>query len=101
MPETTPQPSPLFRVVGTEPDTPPQASSQQYAQAINLIQIGLSTIWQQFVIAVAHAFTLFSAATVFVLCLWTPDPNTHQLVMLGGYSLFILAANYLVIRSRK
>jgi hypothetical protein len=94
------QPNPLFRVVGTEPDTPPQPTNQQYAQAISLIQIGLSTVWQQFVIAVAHAFTLFSCASVFVLYFCTSDPNVHQLIMLGGYSLFILAANYLVIRSR-
>jgi hypothetical protein len=101
MPETTQQPSSLFRVVSAEPDAPPQPSQQQYAQAINLIQIGLSTIWQQFVIALSHAFTLFSCASVFVLYFWTGDPNVHQLVMLGGYSVFILAANYLVIRSRK
>jgi hypothetical protein len=95
----TNQPKPLFTVVGQEPDTP-QPTPQQYAQAISLIQIGLSTLWQQFVVAVAHAFTLFSCASVFVLYFCTSDPNVHQLIMLGGYSIFILAANYLVIRSR-
>jgi hypothetical protein len=99
MAETT-QPSPLFRVVGQEPDTP-QANPQQYAQAIALIQVGLSTVWQQFIISLAHWFTMLSTGTVFILCLWTPDPNTRQLIMLGGYSLFILAANYLVISSRR
>ena len=94
------QPSPLFRVVGAEPDAP-QQTPQEHAVAIKMISIALSALWQQFVIAVTHCFTLASGASVFVLYFYTADPNIHQLVMLGGYSSFVLAANWLVIGSRR
>ena len=97
------EPSPLFKTLAIEPDPPaaPPPSQQDHARAIALIQVALSTIWQQFVVATSHMFTLLSAGSVFVLFYVTADPNTHQLVMLGGYALFVLAANWLVIGSRK
>ncbi len=96
-------PSPLFKTLSVEPDPQPspQQSAQQQAVAIRMIQIALSALWQQFIISLAHLFTLASGASVFVLFLSIADPNTRQLVMLGGYAVFVLAANWLVIGSRK
>jgi hypothetical protein len=108
MVETTPmaEPSPLFKTLAIEPDPPaapppPQQNAHEHAVAIQMIRMALSAVWQQFVIALAHLFTLASAASVFALYFVTADPNTHQLIMLGGYSLFVLCANWLVIGSRR
>lgn len=94
------KPNPLFTVVGQEPDAP-QQTPQEHAVAIKMLSIALSGIWQQFVVAVTHCFTILSGASVFVLYFYTSDPNVHQLIMLGGYSAFVLAANWLVIGSRR
>jgi hypothetical protein len=99
------EPSPLFRTLAIEPDPPPatapQPTDQQQAVAIQMIRIALSAIWQQFIIAVAHIFTLASAGSCFVLWLLTPDPNSKQLVSMGMYATFILVANVLVLWSRR
>lgn len=97
------EPSPLFRTLSVEPDPPaqPKPTPEQNAVAIQMIRMALSAIWQQYVIALSHLFTLASAGSVFALYFVTADPNIHQLVMLGGYSLFVLAANFLVIGGRK
>jgi hypothetical protein len=97
------EPSPLFRTLAIEPDPPPASpqSDKQHAVAIKMIQIALSAIWQQFIIALSHLFTLASAGSCFVLWLLTPDPNPHQLISMGMYAGFVLAANVLVLRSRR
>lgn len=99
----TNQPSPLFKVIGQEPDepAPPQQNPQDQAVAIKMIQIALSAIWQQAIIAVAHLFTLLSVASAFVLWIMIPDPNTRQLIAMGMFAVFILTANLLVIWSRR
>jgi hypothetical protein len=97
--------SPLFKTLAIEPDPPTapqsQAAANQQAVAIKMIQIALSAIWQQFIIALSHLFTLASGASCFVLWLLTPDPNQHQLISMGMYAAFVLVANVLVLRSRK
>jgi hypothetical protein len=99
------EPHPLFRTLAVEPDPPPapapQLNSQANAVAIHVLKVALSAIWQQFVIAIAHLFTLASAGSCFVLWLLTPDPNTKQLVALGMYAGFVLAANMQVLWSRR
>lgn len=94
-----------FRVVGTvEDDAPPvpQPTQQDQAAAVQMIRIALSALWQQFTIAVAHCFTLLSAASVFVLFFVAPqDPSVKQLTLLGIYAAFILLANAMVIWSRR
>jgi len=99
MAETT-QPNPLFRVVSAEQEAP-DPTAQQQAVATTMIRMALTALAQRFVVALSNLFTLLTVGSVFILCIWTPDPNTHQLVMLGGYSLFILLVNYLVIASRR
>ncbi len=97
--------NPNFRVVGVEDDDPPpspQPSPQEHAVAIKMLQVALSALWSQFVVAVAHMFTFASVASVFVLYLLAPsDPSTRQLVLLGMYGTIILLANGLVIWSRR
>lgn len=95
------QPSSLFKVVSEEPEVPTQQAAQQQAVAITMIQIALSAIWKQAIIAIANLFTLLSVASAFVLWLMIPDPNTHQLIAMGMFAVFILTANLLVIWSRR
>lgn len=96
--------SPLFKTLAIEPDPPPATSpqaAQQQAVAIQMIRMALSALWQQYVIALSHLFTLASGGSCFVLWLLTPDPNQHQLISMGMYAAFVLVANVLVLRSRK
>jgi hypothetical protein len=98
------EPSPLFRTLAVEPDPPPaqpQATAQQQAVAIQMIRMALSALWQQYVIALSHLFTLATAGSCFVLWLLTPDPDPHQLISMGMYATFVLVANVLVLRSRR
>lgn len=99
------EPSPLFRTLAIEPDPPAapqaQATQQQQAVAIQMIRMALSALWQQYVIALSHLFTLASGGSCFVLWLLTPDPNRHQLISMAMYATFVLAANVLVLRSRR
>jgi hypothetical protein len=105
------EPSQLFKTISVEPDPPQpnpqailaahQAAAQKEATAIKMIQVALSSLWQQYTIALANLFTLASGGSCFVLWLLTPDPNTKQLVALGMYAGFVLAANMLVLWSRR
>jgi hypothetical protein len=97
-----PSPNSQFRIVGVEDDAPSPPSQQDHAAAVKMIEIALSALWKQATIAVAHCFTLLSAASVFTLFFVAPvDPSVKQLTLLGIYSAFILAANAMVIWSRK
>lgn len=63
--------------------------------AIDMMQLALSTIWQQFIIAVASLFQLATVASVFVLWYLTPNPSQLQIASMSIYAVFILAINYL------
>jgi hypothetical protein len=93
-----PEASPLFKVVEEVPDAP---SQQQQAVATKMIYMALAALGQRFVVALSALFTLVTCSSVFVLYFWTPNPTPNQLIMLGGYSIFTLLINSLVIRSRK
>jgi hypothetical protein len=94
------QPSPLFSVQSVEPEQAPLPSRAD-AAAIQMIKIALSALWQRYVIAVADSFVLFAGASVFALFYTAqPDPTVKQLIMLGLYAVFVLAASAMVLWRR-
>jgi hypothetical protein len=90
--------APRFEVVE---DTPAPAPSNAAATAgMQMVLLGLKTLSQRLVIALADMFTLLTVASAFWLWLSTPDPNQHQIVSLGMYSVFVLLVNS-IVRRRK
>ena len=98
MPEPT-QPNPLFRVVGTEPETP-QPTPQEHAVATKMLVMALAALGQRFIVALASMFTLLTIGSCFFLWMMIPDPNNKQLIALGMYALLVLAINVIVRRLR-
>jgi hypothetical protein len=90
-----------FRLV-QEPDDPAVAG-QTVEPAVQKIAadalfLALRTLSQKSLVAIASLFTLITVGSAFWLALSIHDPNTYQLVELGGYFLFVLAANWIVRR---
>ena len=65
---------------------------------ISLIALGLRTLSQRALTAVADLFTLLTVASAWWLWLSIPHPDTYQLVSLSIYALLVLAANWIVRR---
>ena len=95
---TTPQlVKPGFEPV---PDDPPPAGkpANEQAIAISMLTLGLKALSQRFVTALADLFCLFALLLGWHLWLQVPQPDTHQLVWLGLYAAFALAACVIVRR---
>lgn len=69
---------------------------QQRAQAMQVLMLALQTLGKRALIAVSNLFTLVTVGSAWWLWMSVPDPNTHQLVYLGGYALFVLVINFIV-----
>ena len=78
------------------PDEPPAPREQ--AIAISMLTLGLKALSQRFVTALADLFCLFALLLGWHLWLQVPQPDTHQLVWLGLYAAFALAACVIVRR---
>ena len=78
--------------------TPEDTAAQKIAT--NTLLLGLKTVSQRAVAALLDLFTLITVASAWWLWWSTPDPNVHQIVSLGLYALFVLAANIVVRRRR-
>lgn len=78
----------------------PAKGGQAAAPLVNMLMLVLRTLAQRTIVALSKLFVLLTVGSVFWLCLTLPEPNTLQLVQIGMYCLFVLAANYLVIRQR-
>lgn len=63
-----------------------------------LLRVGLKALSQRAVIAASSLFTLLTVASAFWLYMSIHEPNTMQLIQIGMYSLFVLAANLIVKR---
>ena len=87
-------PHPKFEVV-EEPDQTQDIKSDVAVSALMLALRGLS---QRAAIALSNLFCLLTVSSAFWLCLSIHDPSTPQLIMLGGYFSFVLAANWIVRR---
>lgn len=86
-----------FEIV-EEPDEAPSTPKTDFnAQALFL---ALSSLSKRALIALDNLFCLLTVFSVFWLCLTLPHPDGYQLLQLGGYAAFVLAANLIVHRHR-
>ena len=94
-------PSPRFELVE---DAPVEAPAPQVVPpkppvlnrvAIEMMQMALVALSQRALVALSACFSILLVGSAFVLWYLTPDPNPHQIVSLGMYAAFVLAAIYL------
>ena len=76
-----------------------QTPREDNSAATQALVLALKALSQRALIAVDNLFTLISVCLVFVLFRSFPTPDTYQLVGLGIFSLFVLAANVIARRS--
>lgn len=83
-----------------EPDPPQAGEPDPVGQqlATDALLLALRALSQRALVALASLFTLITVGSAFWLALSIHDPNSYQLVELGGYFLFVLAANWIVRR---
>ena len=90
---------PKFEVI--EDDSEQSAQSEPIpAHTLDTLLLGLKTLPKRTAIALSDCFALLTVATVFCLALMIIpyQPNTFQLVGLGGYALFVIALNIITRR---
>jgi len=83
-----------FRIIKEEAE-PNEPSNELGIQALML---GLGALSQRTVVALSKLFTLATVGSAFWLFMVHPEPNTMQLVEMGLYAAFVLAANFIVRR---
>ena len=71
---------------------------QDNSAATQALVLALKALSQRALIAVDNLFTLISVCLVFWLFKSLPAPDTFQLIALGIFSVFVLAANVIVRR---
>lgn len=73
------------------------AAEKQTAAAAQMLMLSLQVLSKRFVIALSNLAVIAAVTSVWLLCSQAlPNPSTPQLVELGGYGIFILAAVYLI-----
>ena len=72
--------------------------SEKRSLDITALTLALKALSQRALIAIDNLFTLVTVALVFWLWRSVPDPNTLQLIGLGMFAVFVLAANVIVRR---
>lgn len=92
------EPERKFQIVEDPPSQEASAGrlSDLGAQALYL---GLQTLGKRTLVAIDNLFCLLTVFSVFWLALSISHPDAYQLTEMGGYALFVLAAN--VIARRK
>lgn len=92
--------APRFEVVEeTDPlsaDERRAGGSPAEGGATAVIFLALKALSQRALIALESLFTLITVGSAFWLWMSIPEPNVHQLVGLGMYAAFVLAANVIV-----
>jgi len=84
--------------VEEEAETVATQEPADHAAATKMLMLGLGALSKRSLVALADLFCLLTVASVFWLFISTPDPNVMRLIQLGGYCLFVLAANWIVRR---
>ena len=74
---------------------PPQNESRF---STDLLFLSLQALSKKTLVALSNLFCLLTVGSAFWLCLTIHDPNPFQLVEIGGYFTFVLAANWIVRR---
>ena len=80
------------------PQVPAPASSVAESAGMHMLYLGLKALSQRALVAIAALFTLLTVASAFWLFMTIKDPNTMQLIEMGMYGVFVLAANLIVRR---
>lgn len=88
-----PAPQRAFEIV---PDEDPASAPDRVGAGMLLL--GLKTLSQRAVAAIADLFTLATVGSVFWLWYASLEPSIHQLIGLGMYACFVLAINFIVRR---
>ena len=86
-----------FQVVENVDDEP-APKRDDYSAATAALILGLKALSQRALIAVDNLFTLITVCLVFWLWKSIPQPDTYQLISLGVFAVFVLAANVIVRR---
>ena len=84
-------PQSRFQVVESEP-------VEDHSAATGAMLLALKALSQRALIAIADLFTLLTVFSAFWLWHSIPEPTVFQLIGLGMYALFVLAANVIVRR---
>jgi len=83
------------------PDDEPGSEKTSVAEQAGLqaLTLGLQALSQRFVVALSKLFVLLATASAFALWLEVlPNPSVLQLVGLGMYGIFALAASFIARR---
>ena len=89
---------PKWDVVQDEPDPAREQTEAHPGPGLDLLLLGLKTVSQRALAAIAQLFTLVTMAGTWWLWYKIPDPNPNQIVSLSIFAAFVLAANWLVRR---
>ena len=79
-------------------DEPDQAPAGDGGKALSVMMLALSTLSQKTLVALSNLFALTAVGSVFWLAMTHPSPDTYQLVEIGMYAAFVLAAIFIVRR---
>lgn len=82
-------------------DSQPEPSTTQAEDqgvAFSALMLALKALSQRAFVALMDLFCLLTVGSAFWLCLTIHDPSVTQLVQIGGYFAFVLAANLIVRR---
>ena len=71
---------------------------QDNSVAASLLALSLKALSQRALVALESLFTLITVGLVFVVWMSIPEPTTHQIVSMGIFAGFVLAANVIVRR---
>lgn len=88
-----------FQIVQDEDEAPPieQPARSNFLESAGFqsLMIGLGALSQRTIVALSRLFALLVIASDFWLWASIPSPNAYQLVALGMYAAFSLAAIFI------
>ena len=87
-----------FQVVGEDeapPTETPEKTPLLESAGMQMLVLGLGALTKRAVVALSRLFALLVIASDFWLWASIPAPNAYQLVALGMYAAFSLAAIYI------
>lgn len=90
-----------FQIITDDAEDQPQPSKTDHVESLGMqaLMMGLSALSQRTIVALSRLFVLAATASAFALW-WAvlPNPTVLQLVGLGMYGIFVLAASFIARR---
>jgi len=88
-----------FSIVEDESERTPEKGSAIEQAGLQALTLGLQALSQRTVVALSRLFVLLATASAFALWLKVlPEPTVLQLIGLGMYAIFVLAASFIARR---